>query len=511
MHIERLLTFLLYFVTTRAMVVRPQLYSSPCPDTFQYEMTQNGQLYGTIGVYSFDENVVRLNVELSVGNRVNSYNGEIQLANPKELIFDDIHHQRPIRYKVFFPRWENTPPRVTKIMVNGQVVCSGPPIQMNNWARVLTKINLEHTLTIKVSPLRSQSGPFVPSRNNPFLSGRETEKANPFLDTKINTKPVRNQFLDDFPVTVRTTTEKINRSSGPSNEILFVGNPFLNGKTTLAPSHKTPSRDSSPADDTCGVSIVANPLVINGNTVPRGAFPWLTAIFAVTTTGLEYKCSGSLVSQRHVVTAAHCVQEGRKRAQPDRFLFVLGKLNIKKWSLAEGEKMVEAEDIQIHPDYVPLTSDADIAVVILAEKIEFSKYIRPICLWSEPDDIDVIVGQKGKVVGWGRDEQDNLMTAEPKQANIPIVSQEECLRSSEAFKYITSERTFCAGERNESGPCNGDSGSGFIMKRNGKWSLRGVVSISTYDPIKQSCDLTNYVVFTDVSKFRSWLLAIVVI
>lgn len=109
--------------------------------------------------------------------------------------------------------------------------------------------------------------------------------------------------------------------------------------------------------------------------------------------------------------------------------------------------MIEAEDIRIHPDYVPLTSDADIAVVILAEKVEFSKFIRPICLWSEGDDIDSIVGQKGKVLGWGRDEQDNLMTAEPKQANIPVVSQEECLRSSEAFKYITSERTFCAGTK----------------------------------------------------------------
>ncbi|EFA05168.2 hypothetical protein TcasGA2_TC015295 [Tribolium castaneum] len=437
MHI---LSFLLCVVTTKAMVVRPQLYSSPCPDTFQYEMDQNGQLYGTIGVYSFDENIVRLNVELSVGNRVNSYNGEIQLANPKELIFDDIQQQRPIKYKVFFPRWENTPPRVTKISVNGQVVCSGLPIEMNNWVRVLTKINLEHTLTIKVSPLRSQSSPFVPSRNNPFLS----EKANPFQDTKVVTKPIRNQFLDEFPAPVRTTTEKIFRSSGPSNE-LFGGNPFLNGKPTVPPTQPPPP-------GTCGVSIVANPLVINGNTVPRGAFPWLTAIFAVTTTGLEYKCSGSLVSQKHIITAAHCVQEGRKRPQPERFLFVLGKLNIKKWSLSEGEKMVEAEDIRIHPDYVPLTSDADIAVVILAEKIDFSKYIRPICLWSEPDDVDKIVGQKGKVVGWGRDEQDNLMTAEPKQADIPVVGQEECLRSSEAFRYITSERTFCAGERNQSGP-----------------------------------------------------------
>lgn len=67
----RFITIFLSFISTRAMVVRPQLYSSPCPETFQYEMDQNGQIYGTIGVYSFDETIVRLNIELSVGNQVN--------------------------------------------------------------------------------------------------------------------------------------------------------------------------------------------------------------------------------------------------------------------------------------------------------------------------------------------------------------------------------------------------------------------------------------------------------
>jgi hypothetical protein len=47
------------------------------------------------------------------------------------------------------------------------------------------------------------------------------------------------------------------------------------------------------------------------------------------------------------------------------------------------------------------------------------------------------------------------------------------------------------------------------MQRNGKWFLRGVVSISTYDSVKQSCDLSNYVVFTDVSKFKKWLFSII--
>lgn len=56
--------------------------------------------------------------------------------------------------------------------------------------------------------------------------------------------------------------------------------------------------------------------------------------------------------------------------------------------------MIDPESIHIHPDYQPLTSDADIAVLTLSEKIQFSILIRPICLWStESSDLQLIVGK----------------------------------------------------------------------------------------------------------------------
>lgn len=60
------------------------------------------------------------------------------------------------------------------------------------------------------------------------------------------------------------------------------------------------------------------------------------------------------------------------------------------------------------------------------------------------------------------------------------------------------------GFRNGSGPCNGDSGGGFMMLRDGRWTLRGVVSMSIAD--QGRCDLSQYLVFTDVSKFSDWIL-----
>lgn len=63
------------------------------------------------------------------------------------------------------------------------------------------------------------------------------------------------------------------------------------------------------------------------------------------------------------------------------------------------------------------------------------------------------------------------------------------------------------GFRNGTGPCNGDSGSGFILKKDDRWILRGIVSTSLLDQEQKSCDLKHYVVFTDASKFLDWLLS----
>lgn len=53
-----------------------------------------------------------------------------------------------------------------------------------------------------------------------------------------------------------------------------------------------------------------------------------------------------------------------------------------------------------------------------------------------------------KVVGWGKDHSKGRLRMEPRSIQLPIASQEDCLRSRKDFMYITSSRTLCAGLRN---------------------------------------------------------------
>jgi secreted trypsin-like serine protease len=52
----------------------------------------------------------------------------------------------------------------------------------------------------------------------------------------------------------------------------------------------------------CGLAVQATSLIVNGNAVSRGAWPWLTAIFQTTDSGLAFICGGTLISEHHVIT-----------------------------------------------------------------------------------------------------------------------------------------------------------------------------------------------------------------
>lgn len=161
----------------------------------------------------------------------------------------------------------------------------------------------------------------------------------------------------------------------------------------------------------------------------------------------------------------------------------------------------------VHPDY-RTQGDlySDIAIAKFAQNIEFSRLIQPVCLWEGSAELRPVVGKTGVLVGWGKDENGNLYTPEPKRVSVPIVADDVCLRSNEVFVKITSDRTFCAGWRNGTeGPCTGDSGTGLMLNQNGVWYIRGIVSSSLTDSSTGTCNLNEYVVFSDVAKFVSWI------
>lgn len=121
---------------------------------------------------------------------------------------------------------------------------------------------------------------------------------------------------------------------------------------------------------------------------------------------------------------------------------ILGKHNLNSW--LRDTVIGDVEEIYVHPDYKK-PADGDIAILQMSSAVEYTSTIRPACLWSEDEGVENIFGLNGRVLGWGKDENNDEMVDVARQLEMPIATNENCLRSDIIFFSITSNRTFCAG------------------------------------------------------------------
>lgn len=165
-----------------------------------------------------------------------------------------------------------------------------------------------------------------------------------------------------------------------------------------------------------------------------------------------------------------------------------------------GKVSTGVQSIEIHPTWNPLGDkfDADIAVLVLDEDIEFNYYIQPVCLTKSGKNL--LSYTNGIIVGFGKSEKSKSHENVPMKAKTPIRTSEDCYHEFPNLLNIASHRTFCGGFANGTGSCTGDSGGGLTIVSYGRHFLRGVISASLYAQ-EYGCDVNSYSIFTDMRFF----------
>ncbi|XP_046704516.1 serine protease 30-like [Silurus meridionalis] len=126
----------------------------------------------------------------------------------------------------------------------------------------------------------------------------------------------------------------------------------------------------------------------------------------------------------------------------------------------------------------------------------------PVCLPAQDSELE----KSGWVSGFGMTE--TYHTANHlRYIALPIVEQEVCHLSFEEVKKTVSdvstltENMFCAGlPEGGKDTCQGDSGSGFVMKKNDVFYAAGIVSWGV------DCGRAGrYGVYTRVARYAKWI------
>jgi len=234
--------------------------------------------------------------------------------------------------------------------------------------------------------------------------------------------------------------------------------------------------------------------IVGGDESTKGAWPWQVFLHGLKENNGQDKfaCGGTLISPSWVVTAAHCT-EGLSNST---VRLVLGDHHKNR---VEDEDLIQpVARIVDHPDYDSRKLTGDISLLQLAAPVELTDYIRPICLPSAGDEVEV--GTQCTISGWGAIEEGKGTADVLRDAEVPILSNNQCSNWL-GGNYITEEN-ICAGLR-EGGKdsCQGDSGGPLACPNTqGQYSLEGVVSWGF-----GCADRKSPGVYTRVSEFMPWI------
>jgi len=229
--------------------------------------------------------------------------------------------------------------------------------------------------------------------------------------------------------------------------------------STAAPTGST-AASTTAAPGSCSCGQAGSNRIVGGVETEQHEYPWQVAL--VSASGSHPFCGGTLISSRHVLTAAHCTAGS----------------NVGSIAVLVGEHRIDDQlftrvrlsKITDHPNYNSNNLDNDFSILTLSEPVQFSTSVSPACLPGSTSEL--YGGRKATVSGWGTTSAGGNQPTTLREVEVTVQENSDC---SQAYGGGITSNMICAADSGKDS-CQGDSGGPLVVLDNSRYSLVGVVS-----------------------------------
>ncbi|CAF2143492.1 unnamed protein product [Rotaria magnacalcarata] len=230
--------------------------------------------------------------------------------------------------------------------------------------------------------------------------------------------------------------------------------------------------------------------IVGGHEAVPHSWPWQVLFEAGGT------CGGTLINAEYVLTAAHCIGT----EDLSEITITAGLHSLEQNENTETTRQVrQAQQVTVHPGYNSDTIKNDLALVRLAEPVEFNENVQPACL-PGPDpkpDSEVVL------IGWGVTSTGGELSPVLKQTEVQVI--DHC---DQHWEEVDDATQLCFKDKTlTSAACQGDSGGPALQEHEGQWVVEGVTSFG-----HRICEVIQHGlpdVYTRVSAFLPWIHSVI--
>ncbi|RZC41968.1 chymotrypsin-1, partial [Asbolus verrucosus] len=235
--------------------------------------------------------------------------------------------------------------------------------------------------------------------------------------------------------------------------------------------------------------------IVNGTDAKEGEIPYIVSIRIAD----RHNCGGSILNDRHILTAAHCVtgmSVALQDIQSTSYFSVQYGVTKISWE-KNASNVVQVSKVMANENYTPRHGYInDVAIVELATPMIFGPDVQPVKLPpvfnATPENAVALLS------GWGIPYTGGFTMTDLQKVNIMVYTDEDCEMIHAETGPTNRNYHICAGvPEGGKGQCSGDSGGPLMVDG----VQVGIVSWSV-----KPCTKKGYPgVFTKVSTQLPWI------